>query len=149
MLPSARAAPTSGLGCRIGELLALDWPRVDADAGTLAIEGTVIRVPGSGLIVQDHTKSRAGMRTIMPPRCVMDLLHRRHAGSHGPWVFPSTRGTLRDADTTRQQLRAVLKGTAWQGLHPHAFRTSWPPGSARPGSQRARSRTTSGTSASR
>lgn len=115
-------AALAGLGCRIGELLALDWPRVDGDAGTLAIEGTVIRVPASGLIVQDHTKSRAGMRTIMPPSWVMTLLRRRHASSHGPWVFPSTRGTLRDPDTTRQQLRAVLKGTAWQGLHPHAFR---------------------------
>jgi integrase len=58
----------------------------------------------------------------MPSRWVMDLLRRRYVGSHGPWVFPSTRGTLREADTTRQQLRVVLKGTAWQGLHPHASR---------------------------
>lgn len=49
----------SGLGCRTGELLALDWPRVDDVAGTIAIEGTVIRVPGKGLIVQTHTKSDA------------------------------------------------------------------------------------------
>lgn len=112
----------TGVGCRIGELLALDWTRVDDEAGTLSIEGTLIRVPGSGLVVQDHTKSRAGMRTITPPMWVMTLLRRRHASSHGPWVFPSTRGTLRDPDTTRAQLRAVVKGTAWEGLHPHAFR---------------------------
>ena len=54
----------SGLGCRIGELLALDWPRVDDAVGTIAIEGTVVRIPGEGLIVQPHTKSNAGMRTI-------------------------------------------------------------------------------------
>jgi integrase len=36
----------SGLGCRIGELLALDWPRIDDVAGAIAIEGTVVRVPG-------------------------------------------------------------------------------------------------------
>jgi hypothetical protein len=53
-----------GLGCRIGELLALDWTKVDEKAGTLAIEGTVIRIPGKGLTVQKHTKSAAGMRTI-------------------------------------------------------------------------------------
>jgi hypothetical protein len=29
----------SGVGCRIGELLALDWPRIDADAGTIAMRG--------------------------------------------------------------------------------------------------------------
>jgi integrase len=81
----------SGLGCRIGELLALDWPRVDGEAETIAIEGTVIRVPAHGLIVQPHTKSDAGMRTIRPPTWVIDLLRKRHADSHGPWVFPSTR----------------------------------------------------------
>lgn len=112
----------SGLGCRIGELLALDWPRVDDAAGTIAIEGTVIRVPGTGLIVQPHTKSDAGMRTIEPPAWVIALLRKRHADSHGPWVFPSTRGTLRDSDNTRKRLREVVAGTEWEGLHPHAFR---------------------------
>jgi integrase len=112
----------SGVGCRIGELLALDWPRVDEVAGTIAIEGTVIRVPGEGLVVQPHTKSKASTRTITPPRWVLDLLCRRHVGSHGPWVFPSTAGTLRDPDNTRNQLRQVVAGTEWEGLHPHAFR---------------------------
>lgn len=112
----------SGLGCRIGELLALDWPRVDDAPGTIAIEGTVVRVPGEGLIVQSHTKSDAGMRTITPPHWVIALLLRRHADSHGLWVFPSTRGTMRDPDNTRKVLREVVAGTPWQGLHPHAFR---------------------------
>jgi integrase len=112
----------AGLGCRIAELLALDWPQIDDEAGTLSIEGTVIRVPGSGLVVQDHTKSRAGMRRITPPSWVMELFRNRHRSSHGRWVFPSTRGTLRDPDTTRSQLRKVLRGTRWAGLHPHAFR---------------------------
>ncbi|WP_207223457.1 site-specific integrase [Pseudonocardia sediminis] len=112
----------AGLGCRIGELLALDWTRVDDVACTLSIEGTVIRVPGEGLIVQPHTKSRASMRTVRPPGWVLDALRRRHEVSHGPWVFPSTAGTLRDPDNTRKQLRQVLAATEWKGLHPHAFR---------------------------
>jgi integrase len=112
----------SGVGCRIGELLALDWPRVDGDVGTIAIEGTVIRVPGQGLIVQPHTKSDAGMRTVRPPAWVIDLLRKRHADSHGPWVFPSTRGMLRDPDNTRKRLREAVAGSPWQGLHPHVFR---------------------------
>ena len=112
----------SGLGCRIGELLALDWLRVDDAVGTIAIEGTVVRVPGEGLTVQPHTKSDAGMRTITPPPWVITLLRRRHADSHGPWVFPSTRGTLRDPDNTRKRLREIVAGTEWEGLHPHAFR---------------------------
>lgn len=112
----------SGIGCRIGEALALDWTKVDDKAGTIAIEATVIRVPGEGLTVQTHTKSSAGMRTIAPPAWVMELLVRRHERSHGPWVFPSTAGTLRDPDNTRKQLREVLAGSEWEGLHPHVFR---------------------------
>jgi hypothetical protein len=80
----------SGRGCRIGELLALDWTKVDADTGTLSIEGTVIRIPGEGLIVQPHTKSKAGMRRITPPTWVLDLLKRRHLESLGAWIFPTT-----------------------------------------------------------
>jgi integrase len=112
----------SGLGCRIGELLALDWTKVDEKAGTLAIEGTVIRIPGKGLIVQKHTKSAAGMRTITVPVWVMEILLRRYETAEGEWLFPSTRGTLRDAENTRTRLRGVLKETEWEGLHPHAFR---------------------------
>ena len=131
----------SGLGCRIGELLSLDWPRVDCDAGTVAIEGTVVRVPGRGLLVQPHTKSDAGMRTIRPPEWVIDLLRKRHAESHGPWVFPSTRGTLRDPDNTRKQLRAVVSRNTVAGPAParlpppgrHAARCRWP---QRPGDRR-------------
>jgi integrase len=112
----------SGLGCRIGELLALHWTRIDDTAGAISIEGTVIRIPGQGLIVQPHTKSKAGMRTITPPSWVIDILKRRHTDAHCEWVFPTTNSTLRDPDNTRKQLRDVLEGTDWQGLHPHAFR---------------------------
>jgi integrase len=78
----------SGLGCRIGELLALDWTNVDDEAGTLMIEGTVIRIPGHGLIVQPHTKSKAGMRTIRPPSWVLDVFRRRHVDALSDGIFP-------------------------------------------------------------
>ncbi|RKT82933.1 Site-specific recombinase XerD [Saccharopolyspora antimicrobica] len=112
----------SALGCRTGELLALDWTKVDFEAGTIAIEGTVIRVKGVGLIVQPHTKSEAGMRTVMPPKWYMDLLKRRHAESTSQWVYPSSTGTLRDPDNTRRQLREAVHKSDWEGLHPYAFR---------------------------
>lgn len=113
----------SGLGCRIGELLALDWATsVNFDKGTIRFHGTVIRVTGQGLFVQAHTKSRAGMRTIRPPKWVMGILKRRHAESDSLWVFPSATGTLRDPDNTRARIREVVAGTPFKGLHPHDFR---------------------------
>lgn len=82
----------------------------------------MIRAPGKGLFVQEHTKSSACMRTITVPKWVMRIFVRRYEAAEGPWVFASTRGTLRDAENTRTRLRGVLKDTEWEGLHPHAFR---------------------------
>jgi integrase len=112
----------TGVGCRIGELLALDWLKLDFIGGSVSIAGTVIRVRASGLIVQPHTKSEAGMRTIRPPTWVMDILKRRHGERTCDWVFPSSADTLRDPDNLRKQLRNVVADTPWAGLHPHAFR---------------------------
>ncbi|SFE29963.1 Site-specific recombinase XerD [Actinopolyspora alba] len=112
----------AALGCRIGELLALDWSKIDLGAGTIKIEGTAIREKGVGLFVQDHTKSSAGMRTVTAPNWFVDLLRRRHESAETEWVFPTASGTLRDPDNTRADLRTVLAGTEWVGLHPHAFR---------------------------
>lgn len=112
----------AGLGCRIGELLALDWSRVDLDARTVTIEGTVIREAGVGLFVQPHTKSSAGMRTITVPDWLMDVFRRRRADGSAQWVFPTSTGTLRDPANTRGFLREAVAGTQWEGLHPHAFR---------------------------
>lgn len=47
---------------------------------------------------------------------------RAATNSRGPWLFPSTRGAVRDPSTVRRSLAAVVHGTEWQGLHPHAFR---------------------------
>lgn len=110
------------LGCRIGEILALDWSKIDWTEGAVAIEGTVIRIPGEGLVVQPHTKSSAGMRTLYLDDAVLALLRRRQAASTSEWVFPSSTDTLRDPDNTRRQLRGVVSGSTWEGLHPHAFR---------------------------
>ncbi|MFE0026785.1 tyrosine-type recombinase/integrase [Amycolatopsis sp. NPDC059021] len=103
----------SGLGGRIGELLALDYEM------SIDFHGTVIRVKGVGLIVQPCTKSPAGMRRVRPPGWGMDVLKGRFAESLSPWVFPSARGTLRDPDNTRKYIRCVGEGTEFEGLHPH------------------------------
>jgi integrase len=113
----------SGVGCRIGELLALDWDTsINFDAGTINIHGTLVRVPGVGLVGQPHTKSTAGMRTIRPPSWVMDVLKRRETDSESTWVFPSTTGGLRDPDHVRKFIRRLFADTPYKGLHPHDWR---------------------------
>lgn len=113
----------SGLGCRLGELLALRCTRsANYTVGTLTIDATVIRITGKGLYIQEYTKSDAGMRTIRPPAWVMDILKQREAEATTPYLFPSLTGTLRDPDNTRKYLRRVVANTEFQGLHAHDFR---------------------------
>ncbi|SEP46460.1 site-specific integrase [Amycolatopsis saalfeldensis] len=113
----------AGLGCRIGELLALDWATsIDFDDGTIYFHGTVIRVKGVGLIVQPYTKSPAGMRRIRPPSWVMDVLKGRYATATSEWAFPTSIGTLRDPDNTRRDMRKVIAGTEFEGLVTHDWR---------------------------
>ncbi|TWP51325.1 site-specific integrase [Lentzea tibetensis] len=112
----------AAVGPRLGEFLALDWPRVREDSNTMLLEGTVIRLTGVGLYVQEHTKSAAGMRTLTIPTWAMDALRKRRVLATSRWVFPSSTGGLQDPDNTRKRLRKVLAGSEWEGLHPHAFR---------------------------
>jgi integrase len=62
------------------------------------------------------------MRTIHPPDWVLDSFRRRHVDALGEWIFLTTRLTLRDRNNTRARPRDVVRGTPWEGLHPHAFR---------------------------
>jgi integrase len=105
----------SAVGCRIGEVLALDWAKVDHAERTIVIEGTVIRIAGVGLVVQPHTKSKAGMRTIRVPEWAAAILRRRAEVATSEWAFPSSKGTLRDPDNTRKDLRTAVEGTDWKG----------------------------------
>ena len=69
-------------GQRIGECLAVTWLDVDLAAGTVAVDHTVIRVKGRGL-VRKGTKSKAGERTLILPSWTLDDLRARHsAGIH-------------------------------------------------------------------
>ena len=66
------------IGLRRGEALALRWSRVDLDAKTVTIDGTLKRRPGGGLYV-DTAKTRASSGTVpLPDTCVTALVqHRR------------------------------------------------------------------------
>jgi integrase len=113
----------SGTGLRIGEALAVRWSEVDFASGTVEINGKMIRIPGEGLIREDYTKSKAGMRTLRVPKWTMKLLTRRRESATSDYMFP-TPGTERprDPDVCRKHLRDATEGSEWQGLHPHSFR---------------------------
>ena len=88
-------------GLRRSELLALRWSDFDAEAGTVAVTGKVVRQSGKGLRRVDETKTAAGRRTIpLPSFAVAMLTERRKLPFLGEQsvIFPSTSGALRDPD---------------------------------------------------
>src|SRR5690606_18605290 len=131
-IPRLRSGREMGFGRHGGRALRRRVPHRRAAGARLELhrlrrrddhfQSTAIRVTGQGLFVQDHTKTRAGMRTIRPPGWVMDVLKRRHVESVSQWVFPTSTGSLRDPSNTAAQFRKVVAGTPFEGLSPHDFR---------------------------
>ena len=108
-------------GARIGEILALRWKDVDlaATVPTVTISGTVVRVTGQGMTIQDHPKSAAGRRRLTIPTFLVEVLLRRQVDQTETTafdvVFPSAAGTLRDPTNFRDQWRQARDklGMTW------------------------------------
>ncbi len=105
-------------GCRLGELLALEWGDVDLGAGTVSITKSRQRVNGRWVTTEPKTK--AGVRTIALPPEAIAALHRQaeyrlsHGG--GARVFPIAPVTVGRA------LRAECQRLGLPVLTMHALR---------------------------
>ncbi len=96
-------------GCRIGEILALQWKSFDFEACTVIIEATI--GPNDDLNIEAFhykwTKSDAGYRKLTIPESVMNrLVERRVDQGDNPLgaVFPTKRGTWRSTKTAHELL---------------------------------------------
>jgi len=127
-----------GVGCRIGEALAVAWDSVDMDEATVALDYTLCRVKGRPLF-RKGTKSAAGERTLPLPQFVLAMLDRRamthfalQAGYLPPAgarasdlvlalgsvpVFPDTRGGWRDPSNTQRSFRFARGEFDWVSSH--------------------------------
>jgi len=111
----------AGTGCRVGEACAMVWG--DVYPGAVHIHSTVVRIPGQGLLRQDHGKTQGSDRRIAIPDHV-DAMLRRRAASRGDseLVFPSPLGNLRDPNNTQADWREARDRIGFAGTKLHAFR---------------------------
>jgi integrase len=65
-------------GLRIGEASAVRWDGLDLDAGTVTVDGTVVRVKGVGLTIK-KPKSASGRRRLELPAWAVAMLVSRNA----------------------------------------------------------------------
>lgn len=114
-----------GTGCRIGEVLALRWRDVETvDNGkvVVTIAGTVVEIPGRGVVRQDHTKTRSGYRRVIVPTFAGDALDRQRGREiPGELVFPTRNGTPRSPSNVRTAWRKV-RGDDLAWVKPHDLR---------------------------
>lgn len=110
-------------GVRIGEALAVYWSEVDFSSGVVAVDHTVVRVRGEGLI-RKSTKTKHGERTLVLPSWAVDMLRRRFANAENPDspVFASSTGGLRDPSNTRRVLRDTRGSEGFAWVTSHVFR---------------------------
>ena len=111
-------------GVRIGEALAVTWDDVDLSARLVAIDHTVIRLKGVGL-VRKSTKTESGERTLRIPLFAVTMLRRRKlaAGNRGP-IFPDSIGGWRDPSNTSRDLRSARGSDEFGWVTSHVFRKS-------------------------
>ncbi|PXA63967.1 hypothetical protein CVS29_17480 [Arthrobacter psychrochitiniphilus] len=118
-----------GTGLRPGELLALHWEDIDleSDPPTVSISATVIRTTSGGVRIQDHPKSRHGVRRLTLPAFLVVELRKRlvrqeNASSPNPidLVFPSSTGTLIDANNVGKVWRKAADSIGYDWV---TFRT--------------------------
>ena len=74
-------------GLRRGEICGLQWSDFDGDAGTLKVCRT-LHSQRKGEYTVGETKTNQGMRTIMLPHSVADILRRRKVDAISQWIFP-------------------------------------------------------------
>ena len=74
-------------GLRRGEICGLQWSDFDEEGGTLKVCRT-LHSQRKGEYTVGETKTGKGMRTILLPKTVADILRRRKADTIGQWIFP-------------------------------------------------------------
>lgn len=100
-------------GCRQGELLALEWPEVNLEAGTLTVKQALTCTKAGGFQLKEP-KSAAGRRTIsLPAFAALALRERRTeqfaAGLIRSPVFCTSAGKYQHKRNVLRSLRQVIE----------------------------------------
>ena len=74
-------------GLRRGEICGLQWSDFDGNTGTLKVCRT-LHSQRKGEYTVGETKTNQGMRTIILPHSVTEILRRRRADTISQWIFP-------------------------------------------------------------
>lgn len=116
-------------GMRFGEAVALTWKDIDLKKKTIRINKTSVELHGSP-IIQEHTKTSSGTRTISIPESVVDFLKEVKKSqdkelNYRNLVMCNTRYGIITSANTRKRWQTVCAtlGIEYQGVH--SLRHTW------------------------
>ena len=109
-------------GLRKGEICGLKWSDVDFDSGKLRVQRAVTRQKGGIRI--GETKTDTGMRVIVLPPSVLDLLRRRKAEALSEWIFYKLTNPCEpmSPDAAYRKLKIILKNAELPLIRFHDLR---------------------------
>jgi integrase len=134
LLEAAAADPLGALwtlavlcGLRQGELLAVRWPEVDLEAGTLRVTASMVRVAGEP-VLRAEPKSHRSRRQVELPALAVDALrrHRQAARVLDPrgYVFTAADGGPLSASTAQKSWRRFRDAAGLPPVRFHDLRHS-------------------------
>ena len=96
-------------GLRKGEICGLKWSDVDFESGKLRVQRAVTRQKGGIRI--GETKTDTGMRVIVLPPSVLDMLRRRKTEALSEWIFYKLTNPCEpmSPDAAYRKLKVILK----------------------------------------
>ena len=109
-------------GLRKGEICGLKWSDVDFESGKLRVQRAVTRQKGG--IHIGETKTDTGMRAIVLPPSVLDLLRRRKAEALSEWIFYKLTSPCEpmSPDAAYRKLKIILKNAELPQIRFHDLR---------------------------
>ena len=109
-------------GLRKGEICGLKWSDVDFESGKLRVQRAVTRQKGGIRI--GETKTDTGMRVIVLPPSVLDLLRRRKTEALSEWVFYKLTNPCEpmSPDAAYRKLKIILKNAELPLIRFHDLR---------------------------
>jgi integrase len=116
-------------GCRLGELLALQWADVDEKNAVLHVRATLTRGK-DGKLVATRPKTATSVRSIKLPASSIEALKAHHkdsmnAGKATTWVFHDDNGQpMRRDGLVRCELSRIGTAIGKPGLSSHSLRHS-------------------------
>lgn len=112
-------------GCRLGELLALQWADVDTKDGLIHVRATLTR-DKDGRYVATRPKTATSVRTVkLPSKSAEALREHRKASMDSTWVFHDESGQpLRRDGLVRSELSEIATAIKKPGLSFHSLRHS-------------------------